>query len=108
MSLWKVRLQSQCFVRIETRLFSAGWSRLEFVIYPALRHREPCKSGCKLRIELDSLLEKFLGLQRILTETIGPASVVVRLNVQQVGIRILCRPTVKSCPFVGRKLGLKR
>src|SRR4029077_10942469 len=98
MALGQIRLQSQRFVRVETRFVAPARGRVCAVIYPALRPRKTCKRQSKVRIEFDRLFEKWHRLQRRLMKDVHLSRVIVRLNIEQISLRILCR--LPSQPFL--------
>ncbi len=102
----KIRLQSQSFVGGGPRFFTPCWQRVEAVICPAFDHGEASESGGEGWIELDGLFEKRLGLQRCVAKHVRSIGVIVRLNEEQIGVRILGWPIIESCFFVRRKFCL--
>ena len=64
MAFGKIRLQSQGFIRVNTRFFPACLHWVGIVVHPALHHRETGKSRGEVWIELDRLLKKRLSFQR--------------------------------------------
>src|SRR4029077_3956841 len=103
----KIRLQSQSFVRGGPRFFPPCRQRVEAVISPAFDHGEASESGGEVWIELDGLFEKLLGFQQSVAKHIWPVRVIMRLDEEQIRVRILGWPIIESCFFVWRKLCLK-
>ena len=103
----KIRLQSQSFVGSGPRFFTPCWQRVEAVICPTFDHGETSESGGEVWIKLRRLFEKLLGFQRSVEKHIWPVRVIVRLNEEQIGIRILGRPIIESRFFVRRKFCLQ-
>jgi hypothetical protein len=77
------------------------------VIHPALHHGETGKSQGKVWIELDRLFEKRLSLQRGVVKHFPLAGVIVCLNEEQIGVRILGWPVIETRFFIRRKFRLK-
>src|SRR6266513_2531155 len=103
----KIRLQSQSFVGGGPRFFTPCWHRIEAVICPAFDHGEASESGGEIWIELRCLFEKLLGFQRSVAKHVRSIGVIVRLNEEQIGVRILCRPAIEPCFFVRGEFRLK-
>src|SRR5438874_11534609 len=107
MGFGKIRLQSQGFIRVETRLFPPAWYWVGVMIDPALHHGEPSKSRGKVSIELDRLLKQRLSLQRCIVKHLRSIGPIVRLNEEQIGVRILGWPVIEKCFFIWRKFRLE-
>src|SRR5215831_20206066 len=108
MALRKVRLQAQGLICVKTRFVAASRYRVGAVIQPALHHGETGKSKRKIWVELDGLFEKGLGLYRCVVEQIHLRGVIVRLDVEKIGIWILCRSAIEPRFFVRGKFRLQR
>src|SRR4029077_14688082 len=78
------------------------------MIDPALHHGETGKSRGEVWIELDRLLKKRLSLQRCIVKHLRSIGPIVRLNEEQIGVRILGWPVVEASFFIWRKFRLKR
>src|SRR6059058_4421792 len=107
MGFGKIRLQSKGFIRVETRLFPPAWYWVGVMIDPALHHGEPSKSRGKVWIELDRLLKQRLSLQRCIVKHLRSIGPIVRLNEEQIGVRILGWPVIEKCFFIWRKFRLE-
>src|SRR5438105_12918468 len=107
MGFGKIRLQSKGFIRVETRLFPPAWYWVGVMIDPALHHGETGKSRGEVWIELDRLLKKRLSLQRCVVKHLRSIGVIVCLNEEQIGVRILGWPLIETRFFIGRKFRLE-
>ncbi len=67
----------------------------------------PAKASGKVRIELDGLFEKRLSLQRRVAKHVPPVGVIVCLDEEQIGVRILGWPVIEPRFFIWRKFRLK-
>src|SRR5262245_43023658 len=100
MAFRKVRLQAQGLICTETCFVTPSRYWVGAVIKPALHHRETGKSERKIWVELDGLFKKGLGLYRCVVEQIHLVGVIVRLDVEEVSIWILGRPSIEPRFFV--------
>src|SRR5438477_6566246 len=107
MGFGKVRLQSQGLISVETRFLPPARYWVGVVIDPALHHGETRKSRGKVWIELDRLLKKRLSLQRSVMKHLRSIGPIVRLNEEQIGLRILGRPVIETRFFIRRKFRLE-
>src|SRR5947208_16192706 len=107
MTFGKVRLQSQSLLSIETRFLPPARYWVGVVIDPALHHGETSKSRGEVWIQLDRLLKKRLSLQRCVVKHLRSIGPIVRLNEEQIGVRILGRPVVETRFFIRRKFRLE-
>src|SRR5207244_10219867 len=103
----KVRLHSQGLLSVATRFLPPRRYRVEAMIRPALRHGEASKSRGKVWIELERLLKKRLRLQRCVVKHVHSIGVIVCLNEEEIGVRILGWSPIETRFFIWRKLCLK-
>src|SRR5206468_12424229 len=103
----KIRRQSQCFVGGGPSFCTPCWQRVEAVICPTFDYGEASESGGEVWIELRCLFEKLLGFQRSVAKHVRSIGIIVRLNEEQVGVRILGWPIIESRFFVRRKFCLQ-
>src|SRR5438067_8220078 len=107
MSFGKIRLQSHSLLSGKTCFLPPAWYWVGVMIDPALHHRETGKSGGEVWIELDRLLKQRLSLQRCVVKHFRSIGPIVRLNEEQIGVRILGWPVIEKCFFIWRKFRLE-
>ena len=67
----------------------------------------PAKARAKCWIELDGLFEERLSFQRRVAKHVHSIGVIVRLNKEQIGVRILGWPVIETRFFVWRQFRLQ-